>query len=529
MASRAVFPKATLIDRAIAAVSPARGAARLRARYQFANLSALGGAYQGARPDRRALVRWAVARGSANADLLPDLDRLRLTTRDLERNNPIAGAAIARAAILTGRLMPSPQIDRKYLRLADDAAEQWEDDCAREFDLFADSPNCDATRIQNFYGLQELAFLATLQSGDCFAVRRFLDRPGHPYATAVTLYEGDQVSNPDAAPDTAAISGGIETDANGAPLAIHVQATHPGDARPERKWARVPVWGDDGSRQVLHLYDRRRIGAARGVPYLAPVIEQLKQLGTYTDAELMAAVISSMFVVIHKSPQSTQLGENAAVATEAAPAPAADYRLESGSIVDLDTTGDLEVPNIGRPNSAFDPFFVAIVRQVGAILGLPFEVLIMHFTASYSASRAALELATVFVRQRRTWLREAFCDPVRGWFLEEAVARARLAAPGFLADAASRYAWSAADWIGPARISLDPKKENDADAIAEDRGWKTAQEITAERTGGDWERKIDVRGREEKRRKEAGVAVPVRGAAAPSPEPEPDPDQPERN
>lgn len=33
------------------------------------------------------------------------------------------------------------------------------------------------------------------------------------------------------------------------------------------------------------------------VPFLAPVIEALKQLGRYTDAELVAAVVSGMFTV----------------------------------------------------------------------------------------------------------------------------------------------------------------------------------------------------------------------------------------
>ena len=33
------------------------------------------------------------------------------------------------------------------------------------------------------------------------------------------------------------------------------------------------------------------------MPLLAPIIETLKQLGRYTDAELMAAVVSGMYTV----------------------------------------------------------------------------------------------------------------------------------------------------------------------------------------------------------------------------------------
>lgn len=32
----------------------------------------------------------------------------------------------------------------------------------------------------------------------------------------------------------------------------------------------------------------------------------------------------------------------------------------------------------------------SIIRQIGSSLGVPYELLVMHFTSSYSASRAAL-------------------------------------------------------------------------------------------------------------------------------------------
>ena len=60
---------------------------------------------------------------------------------------------------------------------------------------------------------------------------------------------------------------------------------------------------------ALHLKDKTRPGQTRGVPYLAPVIELIKQLGRYTDAEVMAAVVSGMFTVfVHNETGNPEFG-----------------------------------------------------------------------------------------------------------------------------------------------------------------------------------------------------------------------------
>ena len=64
----------------------------------------------------------------------------------------------------------------------------------------------------------------------------------------------------------------------------------------------VPAYGaQTGRRNAIHLFERRRPGQSRGVPYLAPVIETLKQLDRYTEAEIAAAVVAGLFAVFVKS------------------------------------------------------------------------------------------------------------------------------------------------------------------------------------------------------------------------------------
>ena len=91
----------------------------------------------------------------------------------------------------------------------------------------------------------------------------------------------------------------METDSTGEVVAYNFSKHHPlSYSGTDMEWVRVPAYGEKtGRRNVIHIMARERIDQRRGVPFLAPVIEALKQLGRYTDAELVAAVVSGMFTV----------------------------------------------------------------------------------------------------------------------------------------------------------------------------------------------------------------------------------------
>ena len=110
-----------------------------------------------------------------------------------------------------------------------------------------------------------------------------------------------------------------------------------------------------------------------------------------------------------------------------------------------------------------------------------------HFTASYSASRAALLETWKFLKKRRQWFAEALCQPVYEEVIAEAVERGYLSAPGW-DDPLTREAWLGADWIGPSPGQLDPTKEVEAAERRIALGASTYSGETAELTGGDWER-----------------------------------------
>lgn len=475
-----------LVDRTIGYFSPGKLLQREQARFKLRMISTFAPAFDGASRSKRGLKSWIPGLLSPDAEQSGELETLTARSRDLYRNNPIGRSSIRTTvtnAVGSGLLLKCA-IDNDYLNLPDEVAEAWENQVERYFRLWCKADHCDAGRMQAFGEKQGLALLSTLHSGDVFATLPKIPRKGSPFDLRVQLIEGDRVCNENFQPDTDRLFGGIRTDAFGAPLEYHILKTHPGglDARID-SWVKIPAFGRrSGRRNVLHLLVAERPGQRRGLPFLTPVIESLRLLGEYSNAELMAALVSGLFTVFIKSEGGGVL-ENFVPEEQQDPG---ELNLGNGAIVDLLPGESIETANPARPNSQFDDFIMAVTRQIGAALEIPYEVLIKHFTASYSASRAALLEAWKFFKVRRTWLATNFCQPIYEEFLSELILSGKISAPGFFEDPLIREAYSKALWIGPSQGQIDPVKETKAAQMRIDSALSTRETETAT-IGGDWE------------------------------------------
>ena len=494
-------------DRAIAAVSPERALKRAGARQKLKILNSGYGNY-GASHSKKSLVGWLYGGGSAREDIQENLSTLRERSRDLYMGVPLATGAIktCRTNVVGSGLKLKSQIDYEALNISEEEARAIESKIEREFALWADSTACDLERLDNFYELQQLAFLNWLMSGDVIATLPVTKRVNMPYDLRVHLIEADRLSNPNGSIDPHII-GGVETNEEGEVVAYHISKHHPlSYDMKEHGWIRVDAWGEKtGRRNVLHIMNRERIGQRRGVPFLAPVIEALKQLGRYTDAELVAAVISGMFTVfIEKDSASSDRGIGEVIPSEDQVDAGDDSTIElaPGAIVDLNEGEKAHDMNPGRPNTAFDGFVIAICRQIGAALEIPYELLVKHFTASYSASRGALLEAWKMFRMYRTWLSNDFCQPVYEEWLAEAVAKGRIAAPGFFTDPIRKKAFAGAEWNGPAQGLLNPVQEVTAAEKRVQNGFSTRSREATEMNGSDFWRNSTQLKREEEAMRE---------------------------
>ena len=530
--------KMNFLDRAVAAVSPVQGLKRATARRALEVTNSGYGNY-GANLTKKSLIGWLFRGGSAKEDIEDNIDTLRQRSRDAYMGIPTASAALKTLCtnVVAGGLIPSPQIDAEVLGLTREQAEELQGKIMREFALWADTTECDADGLGNFYKLQQLAYMGFLMNGDSFALLPFKERPGSQYATKVQIIEADRICSPDGydrlVPDYVrghhvhSIVQGVETDEAGMVVAYWICNRHPHSSLAVQngmlEWTRVEAYGAAGRHNVLHVMTRERAGQLRGVPILAPVLETLKQLGRYTQAEIDAAVISAYFTVLVK-PAAVQtglpVGQYIPKEAQVDSADPGSIEMGQGTILSLNPGDDVAFADPTHPNTAYNAFFDAMIKEIGAGMEIPPEVLEKQFTQNFSAARGALNEFWRVCDVKRDDFVDSFCQPIYEQFLAEAVARGRIQAPGFFSDPAIRKAYCACVWPGPARTSLNPVQEVSAALQRVEAGFSTAQRETAEMTGGDYMRNMEQRMMEAEKMRQLREILNPAPPPAPTPEPQ---------
>ena len=473
-----------------------------------------GYSHHGASRTKPSLMKWSAVSKSAHEDISENLELLRARSRDLYAGSALGRGAVERIVLnaVGSGLKLNVRIDPAILGMSEDTAAEWASRTEAEFDFWASGKDCDYSRMMNFYELQVLALRSVLIDGECLALLPDRTIDGNIYPLSVMLLEAERLMTPYSRPAGKMIDEGVELDSSGRPCAYWIANRNPEQElinQPLLSFHRVKLFGyNSGRRQILHLMPYERIGQHRGVPLLAPVIEPLKQLTRYTEAELMAAVVSGMYSIFfeHTPREDGTYGEEEYASEEGLGSiPGLEGITQEqmyGMIMDLPEGVKPVGVSPGRPNQNFAQFVEHLVKQIGGALGLPAELLFMQFTASYSASRGALLEAWKLFKYWRSWFAMNFCQTVYSEWLEEAVLLGRINAPGYFDDPVKKQAYTWAEWVGPAQGQLNPLQEVNASVAKIDANLSTYQREAGELTGEDWDLIMRQRIRENKLIKE---------------------------
>lgn len=461
---------------------------------------AISSKWNGADRSRLSMGGRTVTTDDADSSISWDRQELVNRSRDAERNYPIATAILDKLSINvvgSGFTLLS-RVDADELGITTEEAKKISDYIEKEWELFANSVECDATRTQVLGSMAKLWYTQKLRNGDAFINLIRIDqkkRPGNPYTLALQGVEADRISNKNFAPNTDTLFDGVEKDEYGAPIAYHVMRQHPGAyAKSMRKdiyvWDIINAFDQNGLRKFIHLYEKKRDGQSRGFPKLAPILEKLKQSSDFSEGHLNQALASQLLAVFIESENQIDLNDLiiAAAGGTTTKSANAEYRMGSGpQVINLQKGDKVNHTTPALPSPQYTPFFTAQLQEISMSMGISYEVLSGKFEASYSAARAALlEFWKLVVNERAEFARTFYDVVYENWFWE-AVASGRIEAPGFFTDYRIRRAYLRCEWRGAPKGMINEAAEMKAARDRVDMGISNL-DIEAANIGNDFDK-----------------------------------------
>ena len=479
--------------------------------------------YAAASHEDQALVGWYPSSGSADSDLLDELDTIVPRARDLDRNSGyVVGARQAHTDSIIGhQLGINPNPDRRALGWTVEQADEWSQNVSLQFESWFNNPlEIDATGMQTGRELTIQAIAGWFMNGDHAALPTWRVFPGQRWSTKIQAIEADRIDTPSSmAAQTRNIRRGIEYDRQGAIRAIWVRKTHPGDDTGvfgagysiSDQFKRIPILTQWGRRRVIFLLNKERVGQSRGRPLVTAIMRELRMASHYTRTELQSTIATSLISGVLKSaldPDTAQSifgSMDAQAADEWWRASFAKYapKLKSGAILQLPLGADFESHNPNRPNTAFDAFMHSVLTHISTGLGISYEVLAKDFSrTNYSSARATMLEVWRYFNGKRAWIEENWLNPIFELWLEEAVNAGVVDAPNFYE---LRFAYSRLSrWTMAGRGWVDPMKEAGGAALRR-RSRITSLKHECAEQGLDWREVIDQTQIEEDYMRKKGI------------------------
>ena len=490
----------------------------------------LGYGRHGASMESLPLDSWFAFPASPRDDCDKNQLVLRARSRDLDMSSCFVGATFrARRKGVVGRgIYLDAKIDADVLGLDLDTATAYEHKIEAAFTRFSRNVGRAGESLNE---LLSLAYFSMIVCGDVIA-DVYVDAPTR--TLRVRLIESDCLVTPPEEYGNERVRSGIELSPYGVPVAYWLATgfLFNSDGFPVRYYRRRRFMAGFQSLAggefifprtgALFVHTEfKRPGQLRGLPIVSSVMRDSKQTDRYVQAELDSSVVASKPALFRTHPAvEAQAQVDIMDSFGAAPGPSVSetamppeheppINYGNGLMIDLWDGADMRAFNPGRPNPAYAEFVDHKFSEIAANLGVPAEVVLKRWNASYSASRASL----LDAQQDYEIDRELFVDqllrPIYNAWLD--LHADELGLTGYYTDPERRSAWRCAQWIGEQLPNIDPTKEIDAAAKRVQLGVSTLAREAQVATGTDVAANIRQRGYEERLMREYGLVKDQNG------------------
>jgi len=510
--------------------------------HQPKQISAIGGAIEGAEMRDRETVNWIPAMGSADRIINPVKELADARGRDMAQNDGyVSGAtSIHQDNIVGSQFRLNSQPNWRALGVSEEWAEEFQTVVESRFNLISDSEDnwLDASRRSNLTAMVRLAIATFFTSGEVLGVAEWIRESRRPFKTAIQLISPDRLSNPNDVPDDTFLRRGIRIDSNGKPLVACIRKAHPRDVyyagfQQAYEWAEVPFEKPWGRKQVIHIMERRMPDQNRGISEMVAVLKQMKMTKKFQDITLQNAVVNASYAAAVESelPSAdvfTMLGGGATDPMTGLNTYLSGYMgmlatyldasknisIDGAKIPHLFPGTKLNLKPVGTPGGVGTGFEQGLLRHIAAALGLSYEQFSRDYSnTNYSSARASMNETWKFMQSRKKSVADRFATNIFALWLEEEITAGNIPLPAgktaaWFYEPMVKDALIQCTWIGASRGQIDEVKETQS-ALMRMNGSLSTLEMECAKLGLDYRTVISQRAREKKMMEDAGLDFKV--------------------
>lgn len=423
------------LDEVIGMLAPQISLRREKSRALAQHYKTLFRKYESATSGKRTR-NWYTSPSGSNTEIGGSISKIRDRARALVRDNPYAAGilqTLVSNTIGTGILAEPQHSNLAVLARSKELWNQW-----------ADSTECDADGVLNYYGLQSLGFRSMVESGEVLVRRRRRrSMDGLTVPLQIQLLEPDFLdhSKTQSLQDSGnQIIQGVEFDKVGKRVAYWMYDTHPGEnlgtVKSSYESKRIKA------SEIIHVYDPTRCGQVRAVSFFAPVILTLRDMDELNYAQLTKQKIAACFTAFIRDIAdlgSEQLEDEQEEIEN----------LEPGAVFNLSSGKTIEFANPPSATGA-DEFNKTLLRSVAKGMGTTYEAATGDLSGvNYSSGRMGrLEFNRNIEHWRWNVYIPNFCQKTWGWWMDAASF-----VPGFNPEGLG------VTWTPPRKELIDPTRE----------------------------------------------------------------------
>lgn len=451
---------------------------------------------------------------SSRLVVLHNHQALRQSARDMMYDSPECRALVTSAVdniVDTGmRLKPVPIPE--ILGITPKAAEEWSENVALRFHMWANSKKSDRSRTNTYYQNQRLYQLFKQRDGDVF-VRLYYNREKDLFnPLQIEFIDPNQIRGAEFTSTyiQTGIDDGIIRDSANREIGYKIWNY---DAQTGKySETTIPAIGEKSGRIfMLHGYNPEYAGQGRGYSPLSHILQEFEKITDFRVSTIQKAINQASFIGAieneEKDPSNPLAGRVAGPIREYGSYPTPDPTAQNVTpdstqpVINWDAMpeatitqpGSVLIGNLRRgdkikylqdtsPSAQFDNFISSFFSSIAASTGWSIETVLKKFNNSYSASRATLILCWRVANIQRLEQNSDFDNPIYEMWLSEEIAAGRISAPGF-SDPLLRAAWLNAEWAGVPMPNIDPQKMASADLAYVQMGAQTLDDVARNYNG----------------------------------------------